>query len=73
MEKILETGFYCHTCKCVIKDEDLASWECGQCDSLDNWEPIEIVLRSKTDVKNALKRVNDACEKICLVNAELDE
>jgi hypothetical protein len=47
-DKVLETGVYCPTCNCIIKDEELAAWECGQCEpDLSNWEFIEVVMRSK--------------------------
>ncbi len=47
MEKVLETGVYCTRCDCIIKDEDLISWECGQCHNTNNWENIEIVMKTK--------------------------
>jgi hypothetical protein len=45
--KVLETGIYCPTCNCIIKEKDLSEWECGQCDTTDNWEHIEVVLKGK--------------------------
>lgn len=68
-EKILETATFCRLCECIIKDSDLAHMECSQCDPLCHWEDIEIVMRTK----EALKNVNRACEKICKIDAELDE
>ncbi|WML44070.1 hypothetical protein [Neobacillus sp. PS3-40] len=47
MEKVISDGIYCAKCDCLIKDEELAEWECGQCDTKNNWEHIEIVIRSK--------------------------
>jgi hypothetical protein len=53
MERVLSTGTYCSTCNCLIKDEELAEWECGQCEpNLDNWEDIEIVMKSKGRCNN---------------------
>jgi hypothetical protein len=47
MEKVLSTGIFCARCNCIIKNEELAEWECGECDpTLDNWEHIEIVMKS---------------------------
>lgn len=51
MEKVLETGIYCARCNCHIKNEELPEFECGQCDPDDNWEHIEIVMRTRENVK----------------------
>lgn len=46
-DKVLSTGIFCARCNCIIKDKELAKWECGECDpTLDNWEHIEIVMKS---------------------------
>lgn len=74
MEKILDSGVYCHKCNCLIKDGDLSAMECGQCEpDLSNLENVEIVMRSKNEVYSALKRLDRACEKICRVDAGMDE
>lgn len=47
-DKVLETGIYCARCNCIIKNTELAQWECGQCDpNLNNWKHIEIVMKGK--------------------------
>jgi hypothetical protein len=47
-EKALSTGIYCSRCDCLIKDKELAEWECGHCDlGLKHWEKVEIVMKSK--------------------------
>ncbi|MEH6957770.1 hypothetical protein [Neobacillus drentensis] len=48
MNKVLETCVYCHKCDCIIKDEELALWECGECEpNLSNWENVEIAMKGK--------------------------
>jgi hypothetical protein len=47
MEKVLSSGIYCTKCDCLIKEVDLKSWECGQCEpDLSNWNNVEIVMKT---------------------------
>lgn len=76
MEKVLETAIYCKNCNYIIKDKELAVWECGQCEpNLSNWENVEIVMRSesKSSILKAMNDLEQACEKICRVDAGMDE
>lgn len=46
MERVLETGIYCHRCNCLIKNEELVEWECGKCHT-EPWQHVEIVMKGK--------------------------
>ncbi len=47
MEKIIDSGIYCTLCECIIKDQEIAKWECGECTDLSNWHHVDIIIRSK--------------------------
>jgi hypothetical protein len=47
-DKVLSSGIYCNRCDCLIKDKELAEWECGQCEpGLEHWENVDIVMKNK--------------------------
>jgi RNA polymerase subunit RPABC4/transcription elongation factor Spt4 len=75
MELILETAVFCHKCRSIIKDNELADAECAYNCTTEPWENVEIVIRSKKDeqVKKALNNLERACQSICKVDAELEE